>query len=104
MFLQIARNYALDRGVVTAHLDQMFSDHATTDIELLELLQRLALDLSWLAVPDPAARGVVPGLDLRLTGAGNLRVVGHLAVPDDPFPKDSGPHCGALPLKCRRIT
>jgi vanillate O-demethylase monooxygenase subunit len=40
VFLRVARNYALDRSVVTAHLEQMFRTMADEDVALLERLQQ----------------------------------------------------------------
>jgi vanillate O-demethylase monooxygenase subunit len=61
VFLQIARNYAIDRSAVTDHLHTMFHDVATRDKAVLQRVQaqRDAQPLAWRDVNVTADRAAV---------------------------------------------
>jgi phenylpropionate dioxygenase-like ring-hydroxylating dioxygenase large terminal subunit len=47
LFLQVARNYALDRNVVTQHLETIFEEHAVTGARIVETVQATAGHQGW---------------------------------------------------------
>jgi vanillate O-demethylase monooxygenase subunit len=47
LFLQVARNYAVDREVIAQHLRSMFEDIAATDARIVETVQSTAGHQGW---------------------------------------------------------